>query len=444
MEIIDRILESCMRAGADSAEVYNVSHKSLSVSIRDGKVDTIQKATPGGMAIRFISSGKMAFAHSTDTSSYIIDRIIPQLSQMAKTAGEKQDIKFNGAQSYPSNLGIFDPTYSANTIESKIEYLMKLEKQAIAYDPLIKKSNGASFEEYITTKSLANSNGLKTSYDATYYGIGVSVVAVKNGEMYPGDGSFGARSFEDLPDQAKMVEKAASKAVRLVGGTPIDGGDYEIIFTPSAAGSIFWGLAQALNGENAYKGSSFLSGKIGSQIAVKGFSVYDDALMIKGVASRPADDEGVASTKQALIEDGILRGFLYDNKTAAKAGAVSTGSAMRGDYNSFPGISPSNFYIAAGKDKVDDVIASCKKGIIVEDTQGWGLNSVTGQYSAGISGVLVLNGKIVKPVGNITVGASADEVLNGIGAICDDLTFYQAWNSPTLMVKKMRVGTSLS
>jgi len=148
----------------------------------------------------------------------------------------------------------------------------------------------------------------------------------------------------------------------------------------------------------------------------------------------------VASQKHALVDGGILRGFLYDSKTAAKAKAASTGSSRRNDYNAFPEIWPSNFYIAPGKDRSADVIASCKKGIIVEETQGWGLHSVTGQYSAGIVGILVRNDKRIRPVANVTIAAGADELLNGIGAICDDITFYDDFSSPTIMVKTMKVG----
>jgi PmbA protein len=228
--------------------------------------------------------------------------------------------------------------------------------------------------------------------------------------------------------------------VRLVGGTTCESGDYEIIFVPRAVNSILYGLNSALNGDDAFKGESFLAGKAGQKIGVDSFSLYDDALKPRGIASRPFDDEGSVSRTNALIENGVLRGFLYDLKTAAKAKALTTGSSSREDYSSFPGISSSNFYIAAGRDKADDVIAACKKGIIVEETAGWGLNSVTGQYSAGINGILVENGKRIRPVAGVTIAASADDILNGIGAICDNQTFFDNFSSPTIMVKRMTVG----
>ena len=440
MELLDKILGKCQRSGAEMAEIYYISPRKLSISLRNGQVETIEKSTPGGMAIRFFANGKTSFGHTTELSDSAIDKTVDKLSRLAAKMEEDKFAVLPGPAEYPDRLEIYDDSFINEPMETKIQYLRDLEKKAMAHDPLIKKSNGVSYDEYVVTEGLANSKGVSSDYNSTYYRVGISVVASKDDQMYPGEGSVSARHFGDLPSHDKIVELFASRAIRLIGGTPVDGGDYEIIFAPRAANSILWGLSMALNGDNAYKGASFLTDKKGAKIAVDGFAVYDDALMSKGVASRPADSEGCPSRKLALIENGIVRGFMYDTRTAVKAKAESTGSCAREDYSSYPGIFPSNFYIAAGKDKVGDVIAACKTGIIVEETQGWGLHSVTGQYSAGINGILVKDGKRIRPVANVTIAADADRLLNGIGAICDDITFYDSFNSPSIMVKSMMVG----
>lgn len=440
MELLSLILDKCLRAGAEMAEVFLLSSQQLSLSVRDGRLETVQKSTPGGLAVRFFSGGKIAFAHSTETSENAADDLVGKLTGLAEKTEKDEFAVLPGAGNYADGLDLFDDTRIGQSMESRIDYLMQLEKMALGYDPLIRKSNGVSYEETVSTASLVNTRGVSVSYKTTAFRVGISVVAVKNGEMYPGEGSVGARHFADLPDPKEIVQRFASRAVRLVGGTPVEGGDYEIIFAPWAANSLLWGLRFALDGENAFKGASFLAGKMGEKIAVEGLTVCDDAVMKRGLASRPADDEGVPSQKVTLIDNGVLRGFLYDTKTAVKAGAIPTASAGREAYSSYPGISTSNFYIAPGNNTPEDVIASSKKGIIVEETQGWGLHSVTGQYSAGINGILVENGRRIRPVANVTIASGADELLNGIGAICDDITFFDNFSSPTIMVKRMRVG----
>ena len=437
---IENILQRCMTAGADMADVFITTQKTLSLSIRNGELESITRAAPGGIAIRFFKNGKMAFAHFSNINEEILNASIPKFAALAQKMETEEFADLARMQQYPTYLDIYNDVWIKKSVEDKIDYLKTLEKLALRHDPIIKKSNGVSYEETSTTLMLANSHGVNTSYNSTRYKIGVSIVAEKNGEMYPGEGALFSTDFSTFPEPKGIAGIFASRAVRLIGGSPVDGGDYEIIFRPRGVISILWGLVHALNGEDAFKGSSFLAGMLGQKIAIDGLTVIDDATMPKGLVSRPVDDEGSASMNSTLIENGVLSGFLYDIKTASKANAKSTASSIREDYSSYPGIGTSNFYISPGKDKLDDVIASCQKGIIVEETAGWGLHGVTGQYSAGINGILVENGKKIRPVAGVTIAAGSGELLNGIGAICDDISFYDNIASPSIMVKRMTVG----
>ncbi|UCC80053.1 MAG: TldD/PmbA family protein [Candidatus Zixiibacteriota bacterium] len=440
MEFTEKILDKCLDAGADSAEVFSLNQKKLSLTVREGRLETIQKSTPGGLAVRFFKDNKTAFAHTTDLSEKSVNEMVRTTKNMAaKTEPDELAVLPDPGQ-YGRDLDIFDDSRANIPTEAKIAYLVNLEKLAMDYDILIDKSKGAWCSEVLSEIELLNSNGIKSIYKSSHYNVGISVIASKNGNMFPGEGFISARHFSDLLPAEKIVDRYVSRALRLVGGTPVSGGDYEIIFTPYVPYTIMWGLGFALNGENALKGTSFLAGKKGEAFADSKLNVYDDAIKPRGVSSRPADHEGVPSQNNKLVENGVLTGYLYDTRTAARAGEKSTGSAIRDDYNANPEISPSNFYIAPGDDKTDDVIKSCKKGIMVEAVHGWGLNSVNGQYSAGINGILVRNGKMVKPVANVTVAANAEDFFKGIGAVCDDITFYHGFSLPTIMIKKMKVG----
>jgi PmbA protein len=440
MQFTEKILDKCLRAGAESAEVFSLNQKELSLNVRDGKLETVQESTPGGLAVRFFKDKKTAFAHTTDFSDKSIDSMIEIARNMAARTEPDEFALLPGPGQYGRDLEIYDDSRTNVPTEEKIEFLADLEKQAMEYDVLIDRSNGAWCREVLSEISIANSNGMLSNFKSSYYNLGVSVIVTKNGDMFPGEGAVNARFFKDLPDPRKILDRYVSRALSLVGGTSVDGGDYEIIFAPDPATSILWGLSFALNGENALKGLSFLAGKKGEKFAGDRLNVYDDAVRIRGIASRPSDHEGVPSQGNKLIEKGVVTGFLYDTRTAAKAGQKSTGSSIKDDYYANPSITPSNFYIAPGEDKVEDVVASCKKGIIVESIRGWGLNGVTGQYSAGINGILVQNGKKVRPVANVTIAAGPEDFFGGIDAVCDDISFYNDFSSPTLKVKKMRVG----
>jgi PmbA protein len=440
MEFVEKILDKCVDAGADSAEVFRINQKVISLTVRDGQVETIEKSTPGGMAIRFYKNNKTAFAHTTDLTEKSIESVIQKTKNMADKTEPDEFAILPGPGQYGRDLDIYSEARANVSLDEKITYLANLEKLGMEYDVLVDKSNGAWCREVLSELELATSNGVNASYRSSSYNVGLSVVVTKKGDMYPGEGSVYARHFSDLISAEDIADKYVSRALRLIGGTTVSGGGYEIIFTPRAATSILWGLRYALNGEEALKGASFLAGRKGETIAGEKLNLYDDALMIRGVASRPFDHEGVPSRKIKLIDKGVLTGFLYDSRTAARAGEESTGSAIREDYSAIPGISPSNFYFAAGEDNADDVVRSCKKGLIVESVHGWGLYSVNGQYSAGINGTLVRNGRRVKPVANVTIAAGPEDLFKGIGAVCDDITFYDDYCSPTIMVRKMKVG----
>lgn len=440
MEFVEKILDKCINAGADSAEVFNLNQKTLSLTVREGQLESVEKSTPGGLAVRFFKDNKTAFAHTTDLSDKSVNEMIRKIRDMAAKTEPDEFAVLPDPGQYGRDLDIFDDSRANVPLETKIAYLVNLEKLAMDYDILIDKSNGAWCSEVLSEIELVNSNGVKSNYRSSRYRVAISVIASKNGSMFPGEGFVNARHFSDLPPAEKIVDRYVSRALRLVGGTPVTGGDYEIIFTPYVPYTIMWGFGFALNGENALKGTSFLAGKKGEAFADSKLNVYDDAIKPRGIASRPADHEGVPSQNNKLVDNGVLTGFLYDTRTAAKAGEESTGSAIKDDYNANPEISPSNLYIAPGDDKADDVIKSCKKGIIVESAKGWGLNGVNGQYSAGINGILVKNGKMVKPVANVTVAASPEDFFRGIGAVCDDIVFYHGFSIPTIMIKKMKVG----
>jgi PmbA protein len=440
MEFVEKILDKCMSAGADTAEIFRLKQKALSLTVREGKLETIQESTPGGLAIRFYRNNRSGFAHTTDLSDKSIDKMIQTTKNMASKTGSDEFAILPGPGQYGRDLEIYDETRANIPTDNKIAYLVNLEKLALDYDILIKKSNGVWYNETLSEFQLVNSNGVKSNYNSSYYEVGISVIASKNGDMFPGEGSLEARYFRDLPAPEEMVDRHVSRALRLVGGTTVSGGDYEIIFAPYAAYSLKWGLGFAFNGENALKGTSFLVGKEGQTIASEKLNLIDNALMLRGVASRPSDHEGVPSQNIKLIDNGVLTGFLYDTGAAARAGTKSTGSAVREDYFINPEISPSNFHIAPGSNKVEDVIGSCKKGIIVEGINGWGLDGVTGQYSAGINGILVRNGRRIRPVANVTVAAGPEDLFRGIGAVCDDIDFFHRFNSPTIMIEKMKVG----
>jgi len=205
-----------------------------------------------------------------------------------------------------------------------------------------------------------------------------------------------------------------------------------------AAGFIA-GLSAAVNGLLVHKKSSFLGAHLGKRIAPESVTLVDDATLPHGIATRPFDGEGVRSQRNAVVERGVLKSFLYDATTARKTKAKSTGSAARG-WSSLPSIGTSNFFLEAGTRKPAEIIKEVRNGLYVTAMLGRGADVVTGDYSRGANGIWIENGELAYPVQEMTVSGNLIEMLRGIDAVGDDLEFRSSTAAPTIRFAELVVA----
>ena len=169
-------------------------------------------------------------------------------------------------------------------------------------------------------------------------------------------------------------------------------------------------------------------------------TLIDDGRRPKGLGSKPFDGEGVPTQKRVLVEKGILKGFLYNTIVAKRAGVESTGNASRRGYKSLPGIGFHNLFMDAGESSRDEIIKATKIGLLLKGVTGYGINPVNGNFSGGATGFWILDGQIAFPVKGLTIAGSADEILNGIDMVGDDLDMNRSFTAPTFRVREMQIG----
>jgi len=213
-----------------------------------------------------------------------------------------------------------------------------------------------------------------------------------------------------------------------------------IIFDPDVARAILGGILGAVNGERVLQGASFLGKRMDQKIASERITIIDDGTLPKGIASVPFDGEGVPTQKRTIVEKGILKGLMYNTIVAKRAGVQSTGNASRGGFNSLPGIGAHSFYMAAGDLSPEDIIQATKKGLLLKGVTGYGINPVNGNFSGGASGFWVENGRIAFPVKGLTIAGTADQMLNSIDMLGNDLDLSRSFTAPTLRIKEMQIG----
>ena len=307
-------------------------------------------------------------------------------------------------------------------------------------DTRITKSSGAGYGESESEVFIANSNGLVKSFKSSGYSLGVEVVAEKGDQKNTGGESCSRVFFADLKPLEEIAAEASKKAWELLDPVMIPTQRASVIFDPDVARSLIGGIIAAINGERVLQGASFLKDYLNKPFASSLLTIIDDGTRAKGLASSPFDGEGVPTIKNTLVQNGILKSFIYNTKAAKRAGVKSTGNASRGGFNSLPGIGTHNVYLEAGKHTKEEIIKATKKGLLLKEVTGYGIDSVSGNFSGGATGFWIENGQIKHPVKGVTIAGKALDILNGIDMMGNDLDMNQTFSAPTFRVSEMQIG----
>jgi PmbA protein len=438
-ELAGQLVKKCLKKGADAAEVYIETNRTLSLEVRKGEIETVQEAAGYGAGFRVFVKGKMAFSSSNDFAEKALDDAIERAIQFAKITTPDPNNVLPDDKGITEVAGLYDPRISQVPMEEKIE-LAKLTEKLALKDSRITKSDGARYGEGEGEVIIANSNGPVKSYKASECGYGVSVVAEKGEQKSSGAEFCRRRFYKDFKPAEEVAAKAAREAYEMLDPRPVKTQKAAVIFHSDVGYSLLGGILGAVNGERVLQGASFLGKKMGQKIAVDLVTIIDDGTMEKGPASEPFDGEGVPTQKRIIVDKGVLKGFLYNTIVARRAGVRSTGNASRRGFASLPGIGPHNFYLAAGEAKLEDIIKATGSGLLVKEVTGYGINPVNGNFSGGAAGFWVEDGKIAFPVKGLTIAGSAEEMLNGIDMIADDLDPNRSMTAPSFRIKLLQIG----
>ncbi|MDT8400554.1 MAG: TldD/PmbA family protein [Bacteroidales bacterium] len=438
-DLTEKLVNKCLKFGADDAEVYLQSTRNLSIRVLNNEIETIEEASSHGVGFRVFVDNKMGFSHCNDFSNKALEATIKRAIAFARLTSPDESNVLADDKGLTKIEGLFDPSIAAVSMEEKIDMAIELEKLAMS-DHRISKSSGSGFSESETEVFIANSRGLTKSYKSGACSIGVSVVAEKGDQKNTGGEACSRRQFSDLKKLAEVAAKAAKKAYEMLDPRMISTQKAPVIFDPDVGRSLLGGVIGALNGERVLQGASFLKDSMNEKVASEHLTIIDDGTREKGMASAPFDGEGVPTQKNTLIENGIVKSFIYNTSAAKRAGTVSTGNASRRGFTSLPGIGTHNVYLLPGKHIRNEIIASTEKGLLLKGLTGYGINPVNGNFSGGASGFWIVNGKIAHPVKGLTIAGRASDILNDIDMMAADIDMNDTFASPTFRVREMQIG----
>jgi PmbA protein len=437
--LAEQLVQTCLKRGADSAEVFLETGRELSIEVRKGEIETVQEAASQGIGFRIFAKGRMAFASCNDLSDTATASAIESAIRFAQQTTADPNNVLPDDKGLASVDGLYDPQIAKIPMEQKIELAKTVEKMAMQ-DSRITKSSGAGYSESESEVFIANSSGLSKTYKSSGCSFGVSVVAEKGEQKSSGGESCTRRFYADLKPPADIAAKAARKAYELLDPRMVKTQRASVVFDPDVAGAILGGILAAVNGERVLQEASFLGTRLNQKVASALVTLIDDGTRARGLASAPFDGEGVPTQKRAIIDRGILKGFMYNTIIARRARVRSTGNASRGGFASVPGIGAHNFYMAAGSSSRAEILAGTDRGLLLTEVTGYGINPVNGDFSGGASGFWIEAGKIAFPVKGLTIAGRADEILNGIDLVGNDFDWNRRTTAPTFRIREMQIG----
>ncbi len=439
LTLLSDLVAKAQGAGADAADAVLVNNTSLSVAMRLGRTEKVERSESGDIGLRVLIGKRQAFVSSSDRGSLALDELVERAVAMARSVPEDPYCGLAEPEQLIQTLpvlDIFDPTEP--TAERLVDLARRAEEAARSV-PGVSNSEGADAGWGRSLIAMAASNGFANSYWVSHSSLSASVLAGDPAQGMERDYDYSATVYAaDLAAPEQVGLSAGQRAVRRLGARKAKTSRVPVVLDPRVSGGIISHLAGAINGAGIARGTSFLKDRLGQPVLAKGLTVIDDPHRARGLRSKPCDGEGLPNRRRAIVEDGVLTTWILDLRSARQLGLTSTGHASRGTGGP-PGPATSNLWLQPGPLSVADLIADIDQGFYVTEMFGHGVNGLTGDYSRGAAGFWIENGEIAYPVNEVTVaGNLKDMFLNMTPA--SDLTFRYGTDAPTLRIEGMTLA----
>ena len=427
LELAKWAMKFALKSGADQVSVGLFNQREVSIEYRDKRMEELKESTQNSLNADIYADQKYSSHSTNDLRKDSLEKFLSEAIAATKYLAKDEYRVLTDPKYYPggkrADIQIYDPAY--HDVESSTRVKMVEEIESVAMDQsddIISVSSW--YEDTYTQTCMVNSNGFEGQAAGTRFGAGAEVTVRDGDEGRPADYFWAStRYFKDLPSNEDLGKWAVERAVRKIGQKKLDSGKYDMVIE-NRVGSRFLGLfgysytAQAIQQKN-----SFLDGKLDQKIASELLTVIDDPTMKKGLSSRHYDGDGIAAKKRVVIDKGVLKTYFVDNYYGRKLGWEPNGGQT------------SNIIFGYGDKSRDEIIKEVERGILVTGFIGGNSNSVTGDFSIGVVGQLIENGKIVHAVNEMNIAGNASEVYNQLVAMGNDPYPYSSTRTPTMWFK---------
>ena len=428
--MLARALASIATHRIDDADLYFQTTRNEGWSLEEGIVKSGTFSIDQGVGVRAVAGERTAFAYSDDISEAALMDAAATVRSIA-AAGQSRRVKVGGAPKVAGSRVLYAPMDPIGTLDStqKVALLEKVEKMARSRDPRIVQVMAGLADEYDVVL-VERADGTIAADVRPLVRVSLTVIAeqtvggVTRREMGTGGGGgrFGFGYFHDAMLRS-YVDHAVDAALTNLESRPAPAGEMSVVLGPGWPGVLLHeAIGHGLEGDFNRKGSSAFTGRVGERVAAKGVTVLDDGTIPDRRGSLNVDDEGNATQRNVLIEDGILKGYIQDSLNARLMKVKPTGNGRRESYAAVPMPRMTNTYMLGGGTPPAEVIASLKRGLYASNFGGGQVDITSGKFVFSANEAYwVENGKIQYPVKGATIIGNGPDALTRVSMIGNDM-----------------------
>jgi PmbA protein len=442
MHLAETAVDIALNKGAAEAEAYVYEGQTTNVGIERGQIAKSSRIIDRGVGVRAVVNKAVGFAYTNviEDQNALEDTVRKALSA-AKASRPDQD--WNGFPEKKPNATA-EKTFDSRILELHSENLVETASSMLEAATSVNKRvfpiEGGASAAYLSS-AIANSNGVAAFDRGTIMECSLAAVAKEKTAVTPVCFEFNAERVYNV-DPVWVGKEAARLAVSALKTKRIKTETTKLILTQFALQELlYFTLINAVKADNVQRNQSPFKGRISEKVAAENVTIYDDGLFSGGLRTWAFDGEGVPHQKTALIEKGVLRGFLYDNYAAKKESVESTGNASRAGYLSTPSIEATNFCMMSGNITADQLLSEVDDGLIIYYLQGaHSSNPVSGEFSVVATPAWkIRKGEIKHPTRGVMLAGNIFELLKNVSVIANNERKMGQLIAPWILVENVKV-----
>lgn len=417
-------MDFALKNGCQAARVNLNSGSKSSFELRDAKMDKLQQASENGLSITLFVNNRYGSFSTNRLDKKELERFITNGIESTKYLAEDAFRSLPDSSRYykggSPDLQMLDGKFDSVQPDEKVALARAIAEEVYGTDKRII-SVESSYSDGVNFGYLLASNGFEGETQNSWYSLSASVSVKGEEEARPSSYWYESSLFFDKLIRNDIGKKAFERVLRKLGQTKVKSGKYTMVVDPLNSGRLVSPMIQALYGSALQQKNSFMLNKLGTQVADAKMTLTDEPHLPQASGARYFDNEGVATQRRAIFENGVLNTYFIDTYNAKKMNVEPTIS------------SPSLLVMKTGSKDLDGLTAGVSNGILVTGFNGGNCNSSTGDFSYGIEGFLIENGKLTVPVSEMNITGNMLSLWNSLVETGNDPRLSSSWRIPSLV-----------